>query len=213
MPGISLAPFTPNTRSATLARLLALYGLPGAVESTGPEGKPFLQMPDGSRRGLAITHLRKAKMPLSLIAVAEKPMFAIDAEFWPRAATDETFLNAISSLEDAGVVARLKASGRDAGTALWVIKEAALKASGEVMIEPRNISVELSPNGHYWAATSASATAPVPTAKVGLWRFKLMNSSQSGVLAVAFASPHSGKAGLTDEIRVNAPDFALEIVS
>ena len=213
MPGISLAPFTPDTRSAILARLLVLHGLPGAVEGTGPEGKPFLQMPDGSLRGLAVTHLHKAKMPLSLMAVAEMPMFAIDAEVWPSAVTDETFLNTISALEDVGVIARLKASGRDAGTALWAIKEAALKASGEVMNEPRNISVEPSPNGHYWAATSALATAPIPTAKVGLWRFKLMNSSQSGILAVAFASPHSGKAGLTEEIRVNAPEFALEIVS
>jgi len=213
MPGILLAPFTNNTRSAILARLLTLHGLPGAVESKGPEGKPFLQMPDGSRRGLAITHLRETKMPLSLMAVADEPMFAIDAEAWPRAVTDETFLNAIAAPEDVAVIARLKARGRDAGTALWAIKEAALKASGEVMNEPRNISVELSPNGHYWAATSASATAPVPTAKVGLWHCKMLNSSQSGLLAVAFAAPLSGKVGLTEEIWVNAPDFALEIVS
>jgi hypothetical protein len=213
MPSILLAPFTPNNRSATLARLLALYGVPDAVESKGPEGKPFLQMPDGGRRGLAITHVRKAKTPLSLMAIAGEPMFAIDAEAWPSAVSDETFLKAISSLEDVAVIARLKASGRDAGTALWAIKEAALKASGEVMNEPRNISVEPSPNGHYWAATSASATAPVPTAKVGLWRFKMMNSSQSGLLAVAFAGVLSGKFGPTAEIRVNAPDFALEIVS
>ena len=213
MPGILLAPFTPNTRSATLARLLTLHGLPGAVESTGPEGKPFLQMPDGSHRGLAITHLRRSQTPLSLMAIADEPMFAIDAEAWPKANTDETFLNAISSPEDVEVIACFKASGRDAGTALWAIKEAALKASGEVMNEPRNISVERSPNGHYWAATSASAMTPVPTAKVGLWRFKVMNSSQSGLLAVAFAGPFSGKVGLTEEIRVNAPDFALEIVS
>ena len=213
MPGILLAPFTNNTRSAILARLLTLHGLPGAVESKGPEGKPFLQMLDGSRRGLAITHLRRSQTPLSLMAVADEPMFAIDAEDWPRAVTDETFLNAIAAPEDVAVIARVKASGRDVGTALWAIKEAALKASGEVMNEPRNISVELSPNGHYWAATSPSGTTPVPTAKVGLWRFKMMSSGQSGLLAVAFASRLSGRAGLIEEIRVNAPDFALEIVS
>ena len=89
----------------------------------------------------------------------------------------------VAAPEDTAVVSRISAQGRDAATWLWVAKEAALKAHGEVLVDPKNIYVQMSSEGHWMAATSAAAKAPVAPAIMRIWHFS--SNGQEALLAIA----------------------------
>ncbi|MDE2384869.1 MAG: hypothetical protein KGO53_09640 [Alphaproteobacteria bacterium] len=185
---IHLAKFDASSRSATLARLLHDSGLGPAHAHADAGQKPFLETPEGEALGLAIAHCRAARPPFSVMAVAETPLLGLDVELWPKAA-DPALLAAVAAPEDAPLAARISALGHDPATFLWVAKEAALKASGEVMLDPRQIALTPSPNGHYLAASSASASAPMAETAVRLWRFSGVTGAGLGLLALAVLSP------------------------
>ncbi len=205
---IHLATFTATSRKPTLARLISAAGLPAAVAVKSPTGKPYLRAADGTSHGLAIAHLRKTNPSFSAMAVATKTQIGIDIELWPTA-TDQAFLASIAAPEDAPLIKRITALGQDPATFLWVAKEAALKASGEVMVDPRNISVKLLQNGHFYAATSASATAPVAQTHIRIWRFKVKGSNAATLLALAVVLQAGERAGAAQQWKIHCEDWNL----
>jgi len=205
---IYLATFTALSRKPTLARLLAPAGFGTAEEKRSSTGKPFLESPDGKAHGLAIAHVRQATPSFSVMAVTDDPLIGLDAELWPTA-IDAAFLASVAAPEDAALIKRITALGRDPATFLWVAKEAALKASGEVMVDPRNISVELSPNGHFCAATSARASGPVAQAHIRIWRFNVKGSNAVGLLALAATAQPRQNAGDAAQWHVTCADLDL----
>jgi phosphopantetheinyl transferase len=205
---IHLATFTTASRKPTLARLLEAAHLSHAVEKRSATGKPYLEGQDAMPHGLSISHLRKATPAFSVMAVANEPQIGVDMEFWP-SESDTDFLASIAANEDSTLIKRIAALGRDPATFLWVAKEAALKASGEVMLDPRNISVELSPNGHLCAATSARASAPVAQAHIRIWRFEVRDSNSVSLLALAVIAEPRQKAGDDGQWGVTCADLDL----
>ena len=187
MPLIRITTFTQSTRSATLAELIAAHGLAGFAPRKADSGKPYLLAADGRMAGLAICHVRKSAPPFSIMAISNAAAMGIDAEAWPTNETDEAFLNSIAAPEDGPLIAKVRKAGRDPATLLWMLKEAALKASGEVMTDPRHITVCLSPNGHIEASTSASATAPLPRSILRVFELSTKATENGVVVAVAIA--------------------------
>ena len=184
---IRIATFTPSTRSATLAELMTAHGLLGFEPHKSESGKPFLRAADGRQAGMAICHVRKASTPFSMMAVSDQAALGIDAEVWPTSESDETFLHSIAAPEDASLISKARKAGRDPVTLLWVLKEAALKASGEVMTDPRHITVNLSPKGHIEASTSASATAPLPRSILRVFELSTKAAKRCVIFAVGIA--------------------------
>ena len=209
MLGITLQSFTPDTRETTLQHLLGHENLNGATAQRAENGKPYLLASGGMRAGLAICHIRKSVPPLSLMAVSHEAQLGLDAEVWPSAHADLAFLNLIAANEDAELIQRLRTTGRDAATFLWVIKESALKASGEVMTDPRNVSIEASTNGHFWASASRAATGPVTEAFVRVWQFNLKGWSEPSLVAVALSGP-AAKAARRNGISLEAVGLHLQ---
>ncbi len=206
MPEIHLATFTAESRSSTLARLLERACIPHAAVKRTATGKPYLEARDGALYGLAITHLRKASPPLSFMAVGSEPLLGIDTEIWPKE-TDAAFLDMVTTPEDKAAVAHISAQGRDAATWLWVAKEAALKACGEVLVDPKNISVKMSSDGHLLTSTSRAAKTPIGPALMRIWRFSA--NGQEALLAIAIGH-EPGKARQGPETwRLIGPEFAL----
>ena len=179
-----------------------------AEEVRSTTGKPYIECTDGKARGLAIAHIRQAMPPFSVMAVADEPLIGLDAELWPTA-TDAAFLTSVAAPEDTSLIKHIVALSRDPATFLWVAKEAALKASGEVMVDPRNISVELSPNGHFCAATSVRSSAPMAQTNIRIWRFNVKGSNADGLLALAVVARPRPKAGDDVQWRVIGADLEL----
>ena len=195
MPIIRIATFTQSTRSATLAELIAAHGLAGFEPQKSESGKPYLRAADGRMAGLAICHVRKATAPFSVMAVSDEAAIGLDAEVWPKLASDEAFLRSIAAPEDAPLIASVRKAHRDPATLLWVLKEAVLKASGEVMTDPRHITVSLSPNGHIEASTSAAATAPLPRSILSLFELSSKTTERGVILAVGTAGLRGSENG------------------
>ena len=206
MPEIHLATFTPESRSSTLARLIAQAGLPKVEVRRTATGKPYLEDSAGVKYGLGLTHLRKTSPPLSFMAVTREPLLGIDTEIWPKE-TDAAFLDIVATPEDKTAVANISAHARDPATWLWVAKEAALKACGEVLVDPKNISVKMSSDGHLFTSSSRAATAPIGSALMRIWRF----SANGQVALLAIAMGHEpGKAPQSSETwRLLGPELAL----
>ncbi|MEP6827709.1 MAG: 4'-phosphopantetheinyl transferase superfamily protein [Aestuariivirga sp.] len=188
MPLIRIATFTQSTRSATLAELIAAHGLVGFEPQKAESGKPYLRAADGRMAGLAICHVRKTIAHFQIMAVSDEAAIGLDAEVWPKIASDEAFLRSIAAPEDAPFIARVRKASRDPATLLWVLKEAAVKASGEVMTDPRHITVSLSPNGYVEASTSTAATAPLPRIKLRVFELSTKTTERGVVLAVGIAA-------------------------
>lgn len=183
---IHLAPFTKITRQQVQSELAAALGRPDAAVSKAETGKPFLKTADGSMLGLSISHVRRATSPLSFMAVTDRADFAIDAESWPAHQESSAFLTSVMTTEDRPLVGKLAGLMVDPAISLWAIKESALKASGEVMNDPRHLSATLSRNGHIWVESSRAASRPLPAAQVSLWKFIPESNQPAILLALAF---------------------------
>ena len=209
MPLIRIATFTPSTRSATLANLLVAHGLAGFEPRKAQSGKPYLLAASDRMAGLAICHVRKAAMPFSIMAVSDAVALGIDAEASPTGQMDEAFLNSIAAPEDQPLIGRVRKAGRDPATLLWVLKEAALKASGEVMTDPRHITVSQTPNGHIEASTSASASAPLPRSILRVFELSTKATENGVVLAVAIAGLLGPENGPNLDVVCDKTDIQL----
>ena len=209
MPLIRIASFTKANRSSILADLVRSHGLTGFTPMRAQTGKPYLQVANGRKAGLAICHVRTISAPFSLMAVSDEPSLGIDAEAWREGQTDETFLRSIAAPEDAPLIARLRKKVRDPATLLWVLKEAALKASGEVMVDPRNLTVGLSTNGHIEASSSATSTAPLLGSNLRLFELSIQADEPSIWVALAITSLQRPKNAADFDVVVDDNDISL----
>ena len=131
--------------------------------------KPRLNFRSGQLVGFSVSHPRHSVISTELIAVVENCDVGLDAEFWPIESDDPSFLRTIASSADSGAIEVLSKSGRDAGVALWLIKEAALKCSGNVDIDPQHLSITALGNSTFRAAANNEALLPQPEVKVYLY--------------------------------------------
>jgi len=185
---IHLACFRQGERETALAQLLAASNSGAATADRTASGKPFLRNSQDGVSGLSYSHVRCASGNISFVATAPQPTFAIDVEVYPSTAEDQNFTNSIATVEDASFIRFLRAQGLNAGTVLWMAKEAALKANGEVMSDPRNIAISRLPDGSYHASTAKSGTAPIAPAGIGFFLIETDLIKTRIMLAVAFAS-------------------------
>ncbi len=172
---------------AALAVVLRDFGLgDGATLARQPNGKPIVLV-DGAPAsvGIGISHARSTEGPLVAIAMIDGYNVGLDIEPLDQAATDADFLTSVASPEDGDVLQRLARLGIDPGRALWCLKEAALKGSGEVMTDPRDLAVRN--RKVLWRITpSHRASAPTPDFDAALFR---LSGPQARIVLAAIALP------------------------
>ena len=159
-------------RDMVLSQLLAQWGIDSFQNDQLKRdgyGKPYLDLPEPRKIGYSSSHARWADGSFGLFALAENCAIGIDVEPWPKKAADAAFLETIAVPEDAASLAHLGGDGYDASTALWVIKETALKCTGEVMIDPRHLAVRRERKGTFLVSSSKMAGAPHPDIRVTLY--------------------------------------------
>ncbi len=184
---IHLTNFVSESRNLALAEIAANLGLTQANLIRDDYYKPFLQTPEGQIFGLAITHIRKAAKPFSLMAASSCPQLGLDAELWNVIPRDDVFLNSVMAKEETELSQAVNAKGEDAGLLLWVGKEAALKSHGLAMVDPRHIALRLVAANHFRAEPSKAATAPITPANVWFYSYTAPQINQHVLLAVAVA--------------------------
>ena len=167
-------PNTPVERHRILVELLEQMG----IKSFNSEhlkrndfGKPYLAL-DEPLIGYSFSNARFAGGSFGVIALVEGAEIGVDVEFWPRRPSDKVFLETVAAPEDEAVLRILGTQGYDAGLALWVIKEAALKCSGDVMVDPHQLAVSQSRNNELQVGPSSAAGAPVPEFRVALFELR-----------------------------------------
>ena len=131
-------------------------------------GKPRLRLAGGPEIFYSFSHARNVEQRFGIAAISLDMAVGIDVELWPLGHADPDFLLAISTKEDDAALSILNLSKRNSGIALWVIKEAALKCTGKVMIDPRCLAVTYESNGIFLVRSSAIAGAPNPDVRVRL---------------------------------------------
>lgn len=118
---------------------------------TAPSGKPFLPggpffnlSHSGDRILIAISQGFDLGLDIELLAAATAPLSAAVAD------------------EDRKLLPDLSDNPAHAETILWSIKEAALKLTGEVMVDPRHLSVRRQRGGGFRIFPARAAKAPLP---------------------------------------------------
>ena len=189
---LSLIPMCSNEmRALVIERGLQYLGFasPELFELTKMNsGKLFLLNSMAQKVGISISYARKAKENFSLMGLTSAGELGIDVEYWPKRISDSDFLHTIASDEDAQVLTLFRRSGHDVGIALWAIKEAALKCSGEVMTDPRCLRVSSMTGDIFRVSTSVLATAPLPDVDVRLTILTKNDELESSYI-VAIALP------------------------
>ena len=112
-----------------------------------------------------------------------------------------------SAAADAPFIAKVRKAGRDPATVLWVQKEA---ANGEVMVDPRHLTVNLSTNGHIWASPSAAPTAPLLQSKLSIFDLPTNQSKQTILLVIAVASHQPVKHKTNLDVLCDNPSLQLK---
>ncbi len=201
---LQLVCFDVSSRDAILSRLVKRQPHDVLRSHTG---QPQLFLKSGQQLGFSITHVRKGKRPVSLMAVATGLQIGIDAENWPLVEADPAFLASVASFEDSAILAKLSYIKYDLARFLWVVKEAALKASGEVMTDPRDLAVKMSRNGHIKVSTSRRATAPFEEIGVRILQLRPREGDETVLLAVAAAGTGAMKIAFSE------PDWTLQTIA
>lgn len=188
-------PDTASRRIEILRELLLAAGQSGAetVElMREPNGKQKLECDDGRKWHCNFSRVRNAPQIFGVVAISNETELGIDVEVWPETAADPDFLDSISTSEDASAIGSLAGLNRDAGIALWVIKEAALKCTGDVMIDPRHLTVSPFRDGIYRIGPSPLAGAPVPDVIVALFSIRALKWPETEFLC-GVALPYSDR--------------------
>ncbi len=128
-------------------------------------GKPVLVLIQLGKVGFSVSHCKETEM---IALLDEDREIGIDLEVWPQREADPAFLQTVASVDDRKALVKLQSNGNDAGIALWVLKEAALKCTGEVMTDPLHLSVAHVSRNLFRVKSSASAGAPHPEIDVCL---------------------------------------------
>ena len=192
-----------------MAELTLAHGLVNFTPQKAETGKPYLLGHDSHKAGLSISHVRTATPPFSIIAVSMVPAIGVDAETSPKRCMDENFLISIAAPEDANIITKARAAGRDPATLLWVLKEAALKASGEVMTDPRHLTLGLSTNGHIQASASGAATAPLPRCILRVFEMHTNATEQRIIVSLAIVDIGGSKNGPNLDVVCDNPNVRL----
>ena len=183
-----LATFKPESRAATVAQLAYNVGLPQAILARTETYKPYLLAPGGQSCGLAIAHISRGAKPFSLMAASTDNNIGLDAEIWPSGIGDGVFRNSIMAKDDAKLAETFRAKVLDAGLLLWVGKEAALKATGNVMVDPRDISITKLKENFASAVPSKNAQALMPQTTLAYYTFAAPQSGETVLMAIAFVA-------------------------
>ncbi|MGO4705246.1 4'-phosphopantetheinyl transferase superfamily protein [Microvirga sp. 2MCAF38] len=99
---------------------------------------------------------------VTAIAVSASVELGLDIEALPSEELPAGSLSSAVAHEEKGLLARLSESQGRAETMLWSIKEAALKLTGDVMIDPRHLAVRQLRGGGFKVEPSRAASAPFP---------------------------------------------------
>ena len=198
---VQLACFDRSSRDAILSRLVEHEAHRISRSNTG---QPQLFLKSGQQFGFSITHVRKGLRPISLMAVAPGFQIGIDAENWPLDEADPAFLASVASDEDKAILAKLSHLKYDLARLLWVVKEAALKASGNVMVDPRELAVEMSHLGHIKVSTTRRTSAPFE--EIGVRILQLKPSEGGEIVLLAIATHEKGEMN----IAFSEPDWTLQ---
>lgn len=128
-------------------------------------GKPFLVLDQPRNIGYSLSHSHEVEV---IALLDEERELGVDLELWPHRTVDPVFWDSVASPEDDRILKMLGQTGQDAGIAVWVIKEAALKCSGDVMTDPRDLSVTHLAKNIFRVKSSAKARSPHPEIDVSL---------------------------------------------
>jgi phosphopantetheinyl transferase len=153
--------------------------------SQAENGKPILVLDMSCKVGFSVSHCNKTEV---IALLDEEREIGIDLEVWLQREADLAFLQSVASSEDRKAVAMLGSNGNDAGIALWVLKEAALKCTGEVMTDPRDLAVVHVSGNVFKVKPSARAMAPHPEIDVCL-HVLIDESNANTMLIVGLAMP------------------------
>lgn len=134
--------------------------------SRAATGKPILVFKHTRCVGYSVSHTDRIE---AIGLLEEEREIGIDLEVWPAQQSDPDFLDTLSCPEDVRVLRVLEKSGYNTGIALWVIKEAALKCTGDVMIDPRHLSVTHVAKNVFRVRSSSLARSPHPEIDVSLY--------------------------------------------
>jgi phosphopantetheinyl transferase len=153
--------------------------------SHAKNGKPILVLNPTAEISFSISHCKNAEL---IALLNEDREIGIDIEVLPESDPDPDFLKTIASKEDHKIVRMLGSNGAEASIALWVLKEAALKCTGEVMTDPLHLSVAHISRNLFRVKSSASAGAPHPEIDVCL-HVLTNETNTSTILLVGLAMP------------------------
>ncbi len=185
MTEIHLTSFLPNSRAEAITLLAKTIAMPDGQMIRADTRKPFLKGKGLGRCGLTITHVRRCAQPFSLMAASPWPNIGIDAEAWSQANRNKVFLDSIMASEEAELAQEITKRGLDAGLFLWVAKEAALKACGHVMVDPRDITISATGANRARASNSVVTNAKIKPANLAFYTFKPTATDETILLATA----------------------------
>ena len=184
----------PDARDALIKEMLGFMGIENRefLLRRDTNGKPRLTVLDGSFVGYAQSHARGSQPMTSLIAMVKGREIGVDVEIWPLQSAGPDFLKTVSCTEDRAALKLLGKSGRDAAIALWVIKEAALKCTGEVMTDPLDLAVSIVSPDLFRIENSDCASSPHPQIDVRL--FELTSGQMAGGITLLVGIALAGDA-------------------
>lgn len=183
-------PVIESNRERTMQDLAARLGISPVRLELYANGKPHLITVEGKMFGCSISYARSNNHKAGIFAVSDHREIGVDLERWPHQAADPAFIASVAALKDGAVIDALGDNGRDAGVALWVIKEAALKCSGDVMFDPRLLTVKLTKNGLFLVSASENARMPLPEIEVSLHVSECADDNRDSLL-LGLALPRS----------------------
>ena len=166
-------------------------------------GKPFLVLTTPRNIGYSLSHARDIE---AIVLLDEERDIGIDLEILPAQKDNPDFLETVACPEDVRALKRLGRTGYDAGIALWVIKEAALKCTGEVMTDPGHLSVTHISKNLYRVRPSALANAPQPEIDVALY---ILSNEIVYLLAVSMPAGALRDARKFRSVEFSAPGWKI----
>jgi phosphopantetheinyl transferase len=135
---------------------------------------------------------------LTVIAVSAATEVGVDVEALPRDPDNYGSVPIVPAEEDSALLPCLSGIAAHAEIILWTIKEAALKLTGEVMVDPSHLAVRQVRRGRFKLSPARIASAPFPEVFV-----RLVPMKRSYVVALATFED-------ADLLRIKHPDFSSE---
>ncbi len=209
MTEILLARFTAATRDQTLAELLHAKGHPYSAAVKGRNRKTLSAGRRYAPRPVGHTHPPR-QATLFIYGCGRRSGLRHRCRNMARNSVRYSLSRKCQITRGCRHPASLQKLGADPATLLWVIKEAALKASGEVMTDPRHLAVKRAGNA-FTVEPSVSASSPVPAAKICLFDLPSSASHPRVLLAAAQVDIERKVIGSKGQISLKA--LNLQVIS